>query len=332
MILLTGATGYIGSNLWIELLKGPLPVLGLDNFSNSDPRTLEIIQKISGSPVTFIEGDIRDSNLLEELFLNNPITHIVHLAALKDVQESISKKEEYFDVNVRGFHNLLTVMRSHGCLKIIFSSSAAVYGDSAISPIAETAITSPSNYYGWTKLRGEQLLADEFNKLPSISSISLRYFNVAGQNESGLLYECAPRNSRSLFSKIEEVLRGNANKLPIFGDDWNTPDGTCIRDYLHVTDLANGHSAALNLLGGEQKCLVLNLGLGAGQSVYDVISTYEHSSGKAIPRYLDKRRLGDVGTSFADTHLASRLMGWSPAKTLSDICKDSYKSFSKYQR
>lgn len=332
MILLTGATGYIGSNLWIELLKGEMPVLGIDNFSNSDPQTLEVIEKISGEPASFIKGDIRDYNFLDELFSSNAITHVIHMAGLKDVQESMLKKDEYFDVNVRGLHHLLTIMRSYGCTKIIFSSSAAVYGDKAISPISEVANLAPSNYYGQTKLEGEQLLANEFDKSPEISSISLRYFNVAGQHESGLLHEYRSSKSRSLFSEIEEVLIGKASQLPIFGGDWSTPDGTCIRDYLHVADLVKGHIDALNILDVGKKCIAINLGLGVGQSVYEVVSTYENVSGKSIPRYIAEKRVGDVGVCFSDTRLSAQMMGWSPKNTLFDMCRDSYRSYSDKRR
>jgi UDP-glucose 4-epimerase len=326
MILLTGATGYIGSHTWIELLKGQTPVLGLDNLSNSDSLTLEAISKISGRSTSFIKGDVRDPNLLADLFSRYSITHVIHLAGLKDVQESMFNEEEYFDVNIRGLRNLLIAMRSHGCSKIIFSSSAAVYGDDAISPIVETEALSPSNYYGWTKMEGERLLFEEFNSSPAINSISLRYFNVAGQHESGLLKECKPLKSKSLFSEIEEVLIGAASQLPIFGGNWDTPDGTCVRDYLHVTDLAKGHIDALNVLDEGMICIALNLGLGVGKSVYEVVSAYEHVSSKSIPRYVTKKRPGDVGVSFADTRLSSQVIGWSPKKTLSDMCRDSYKS------
>lgn len=332
MILLTGATGYIGSNLWIELLKGKTPVLGIDNFSNSDPQTLETIKKISGESPLFVKGDIRDSSFLYKLFSSNSFTHVIHMAGLKDVQESMLNQDEYFDVNVRGLRHVLTAMRSVGCSKIIFSSSAAVYGNEAISPIPETANLAPSNYYGQTKLEGERLLAYEFDKFPEISSISLRYFNVAGQHESGLLHEYRSSKSRSLFSEIEEVLIGRARQLPIFGDDWSTPDGTCIRDYLHVKDLVKGHIDALNILDDGKRCIAINLGLGIGQSVYEVVSTYENVSGKSIPRYVAEKRVGDVGVSFSDTHLSAQMMGWSPKNTLFDMCRDSYRSFSDKRR
>jgi UDP-glucose 4-epimerase len=332
MILLTGATGYIGSHLWIELLKGVIPVLGMDNLSNSSAKTLDVIAAISGKTPAFIEGDIRDVELLEDVFSRNCITSVIHLAGLKDVRESEEKRLEYFDVNVQGFKNLLQVMRAHSCLKIIFSSSAAIYGQYAISPILEEASAAPANYYGETKLEGERLLAQEFNKHPAISSVSLRYFNVAGKHASGLLQDYASSNAHSLFAEIEGVLLGRTSTLSVFGDDWGTSDGTCIRDYLHVSDLAKGHIEALKFLSGIDKCVALNLGLGVGQSVYDVISTYECITGASIPKFVAARRAGDVGVSFADTHLAAELIGWKPRKTLSDMCRDSYQSCAKWLR
>lgn len=329
MILLTGATGYIGSHVWIELLKGVAPVLGLDNLSNSSPKTLDIIAAISGKAPAFIRGDIRDAGLLEDLFSANHITSVIHLAGLKNVRESEEIRHEYSDVNIHGFKNLLQAMRAHNCLKIIFSSSAAVYGQHAVSPILEDASVVPANYYGETKLEGERLLAREFSEHPAISSVSFRYFNVAGKHASGLLQDYGSSKTHSLFSEIENVLLGRSSALSIFGDDWGTPDGTCIRDYLHVSDLAKGHIDALKLLDGGDKCLTLNLGLGVGQSVYEVISTYERITDRSIPKYVTDRRVGDVGVSFSDTRLASQLIDWRPKQTLADMCRDSYRSCSK---
>lgn len=332
MILLTGATGYIGSHLWIELLKGSTPVLGLDNLSNSSAKTLDVIATISGKTPAFIQGDIRDVELLEDVFSKNRITSVIHLAGLKDVQESEENRLEYFDVNIQGLKNLLQVMRAHSCLKIIFSSSAAIYGQHAISPILEGTSAAPANYYGETKLEGERLLAQEFNQHPAMSSVSLRYFNVAGKHSSGLLPDYEFSKAHSLFAGIESVLLGKVGSLSVFGDDWDTSDGTCIRDYLHVSDLAQGHIDALKFLNDADQCVALNLGLGIGQSVYEVISTYERIAGTSIPRCVNARRAGDVGVSFSDTHLAARLIGWSPRKTLSDMCRDSYQSCGKQSR
>jgi UDP-glucose 4-epimerase len=322
MILLTGATGYIGSYIWIELLKESYQVAGIDNLSNSSTSCLGAIAAISGQPPNFIEGDIRDKEFLDQIFDKYSFTHVIHLAGLKDIHESMVKQDEYFDVNVKGTNNLLQTMKSHNCLKIIFSSSAAVYGDCTSSSIIESSTLKPSNYYGETKLEGERMLAKEFNGSTTVSSISLRYFNVAGRHPSGKLPSYTTSNVHSLFSEIESVIAGKSESLKVFGNDWSTSDGTCIRDYLHITDLVKGHLDALKLLDGSEKHLSLNLGLGVGHSVYGVISSYERITGKLISRQVVPRRPGDVGVSIADTHLATQLIGWKPEKTLADICSD----------
>lgn len=325
-ILLTGATGYIGSHIWVELLQRSYEVVGIDDFSNSSIEVCNDIEKISDKKIAFAKGDVRDGNFLSEIFKKHSITHVIHLAALKDVQESLLNRGEYFDVNVNGLKTLLAVMRANDCRKIIFSSSAAVYGQHAISPILEGTNPSPASYYGETKLEGERLLAEEFNKDPVMSSASLRYFNVAGKHASGFLRGRESSNAHSLFSEIEDVLLGKKYALPIFGDDWGTPDGTCIRDYLHISDLVQGHINAIKLLNGDDKCVTLNLGLGVGQSVYEVISAYERIIGAPIPKFVTARRVGDVGVSFSDNHLATQLLDWMPQNTLFDMCRDSYRS------
>lgn len=217
-------------------------------------------------------------------------------------------------------------MRNHGCRKIIFSSSAAVYGQNLISPIMEASNLTPSNYYGETKLLGEELLAQEFYNPFAISSISLRYFNVAGNHSSGLLFDSAVQSSHSLFSEIAKVLGGSKAALSIYGGDWETADGSCIRDYLHVSDLASGHINSLKLLDESDGAFVVNLGLGKGQSVYDVISVFENIVGRVIPKEVTARRAGDVGISYADIHRASNLISWSPTKSLENMCIDNLKS------
>lgn len=323
MILLTGATGYIGSHIWIELLRRSAPVIGLDNFSNSSRERLNVIAGISGISPTFIEGDIRDIYLLEQIFSRHQITEVIHLAALKDVKESEFDRANYYDVNVYGLEQIILAMRKYGCHKIIFSSSAAIYGDAVISPINEESIASPSNYYGKTKLQCEQMLAEEFLKFPAIHSVSLRYFNVAGWHSSGLLFDLASSISHSLFTEIQKVLMGNLSLLPIFGNDWKTADGTCIRDYLHISDLVAGHINAIKLVSG---CAQINLGSGRGYSVREVISEYERITGLKIATVIAGRRHGDVETSFADTTMAEKLIDWRPLKTLSDMCADSYRA------
>jgi UDP-glucose 4-epimerase len=331
MILLTGATGYIASHIWVELLCDSFQVVGLDNLSNSRIECLNKIGTITGKVPRFIQGDIRDQKLLERIFDDFSITHVIHLAALKDVAQSTITPDEYFDVNVRGLATLINVMRSRNCSKIVFSSSASVYGESVSSPISEMATPTPSNFYGTTKLEGESLLTEGFNRSPAINSVILRYFNVAGRHPSGVLYDDVSSNSRSLFSEIESVLRGEKEFLPIFGNNWATPDGTCIRDYLHVTDLARGHLDALEYLNKNDDCLVLNLGLGVGQSVSEVISSYEHVVGKLIPKIVAPIRVGDVAKSIADTSLAIKLIGWAPTKTLNDMCLDSFSAIASNQ-
>ena len=329
MILLTGATGYIGSHIWIQLLKGAFKVIGIDNLSNSSLESLHSIADISGETPTFIKGDIRDEEFLTDIFLKYSISHVVHLAALKDSNESMNMKSDYFDVNVLGLAKLLKVMRAYDCRKIIFSSSAAVYGEEAISPVSEASALKPSNYYGETKLAGERLLAEEFNRTSAISSVSLRYFNVAGWHPSGSLSESALSKSHSLFSEIQNVIQGKKEKLSIFGDDWDTEDGTPIRDYLHVSGLVKGHLDAIRLLDIADGLFTLNLGLGIGQSVFDVISAYEHISGSPIPAEVVSRRVGDIGVSYADVSEAVRVINWQPKKTLFDMCSDSFRSCSR---
>ena len=332
MILLTGATGYIGSHIWVELIKASFQVIGFDNFSNSSSACLRAIEVSSGKAPQFIEGDIRDVEKLTNIFDEDPISHVVHLAALKDISESMIKCDEYYDVNVRGLHNVFRVMRLHKCFKIIFSSSAAVYGEKAFSPITETSITAPSNVYGMTKLAAEKLISDEFNQTPKMRSVSLRYFNVAGRHSSGLLQDLSLSKASSLFSEIERTILDKNIKLLVFGDDWGTKDGTCIRDYVHIADLVKGHIDALNLLDRCDECIVLNLGLGVGQSVYDVVLSYEHIIGRPIPMKVTSRRVGDVPVSFADINLATQLIRWKPQKTLSDMCMDSFSVLYKVRK
>lgn len=326
MILLTGATGYIGSHVWVELLKGSIPVIGIDNLSNSKIDCLDAILKISGKTPSFYKGDVRDESFLQKVFSENKISHVIHLAALKGVQESMTLENEYFDVNVQGLRNLLVAMRRGGCQNIIFSSSAAVYGELATSPIMESAATNPSNYYGKTKLEGEKMLASERLDSPPINSVSLRYFNVAGRDVSGLLPDFSLVNSRSLFSEIEKSLRCDLTSLSVFGDDWDTPDGTCIRDYVHITDLVEGHLAALRFLDNQGGIHAVNLGSGVGRSVYEVVSSYKHATGIDIPLKVVGRREGDVAVSFADVALAAKLFGWKPKKALSEICSDDFRA------
>lgn len=322
MILLTGATGYIGSHIWVELLNKSIPVIGVDNLSNSKIECLDAISQASGQTLKFFHGDIRDSQFLKNIFSEFQISHVIHLAALKDIQDSLVKQDEYFDVNVRGLENLLHVMKEYGCHKMIFSSSAAVYGDHAISPIAEDANKQPNNWYGETKLKAEVILLEESLGLPAINSIALRYFNVAGRHPTGFMGDCSVSKSQSLFDRIESVVRSKQGKLSVFGDSWSTPDGTCIRDYVHVCDIAKGHVAALSLLDEVGGFTPLNLGSGEGKSVKEVLYAFEHVTGRTLPIEIAAKRAGDVAMSYADCTKAKKLMGWTPSSTLLNMCVD----------
>lgn len=322
MILLTGATGYIGSHVWIDLLKASIPVIGIDNLSNSKIECLDAISNISGKIPSFYKGDVRDVNFLQKIFSENKISHVIHLAALKDIQGSLSNRNEYFDVNVKGLEVLLSVMRSHDCLKMIFSSSAAVYGDAAVSPINELAKTQPSNWYGETKLMAEGLLCSEASGMPPITSICLRYFNVAGRHSSGLLKNFSVSQSQSLFDQLESVANGKREFCSIYGDSWNTVDGTCVRDYVHVSDIAKGHVGALRLLENISGFNPMNLGSGNGRTVKEVVSAFELAIGRSLPVKIASNRVGDVAISYSDCSKAASLIGWSTSRNLLDMCSD----------
>ena len=322
MILLTGATGYIGSHIWVELLSRSIPVIGVDNLSNSKIECLEAISQVSGKTPKFFHGDIRDSQFLKHLFSEFPISHVMHLAALKDIQDSLVKQDEYFDVNVSGLINLLSVMKEYGCRNMIFSSSAAVYGGNAISPIAEDANKQPNNWYGETKLKAEAILLEASLGVPAINSIALRYFNVAGRHPSGFMRDFSISKPQSLFDRIESVMRNKQGQLSVFGDSWSTPDGTCIRDYIHVCDIANGHVTALKLLDEITGFTPMNLGSGEGKSVKEVISAFQHVSGRTLPIQVAEKRAGDVAVSYADCTKAREFIGWMPSNTLLDMCID----------
>jgi UDP-glucose 4-epimerase len=324
MILLTGATGYIGSHTWVELLKKNYSVIGVDNLSNSSIEVLDQIKVITGLNPIFVEGDIRDEELLKQVFSRHPISHVIHLAALKSPLESMANPREYFDCNVEGLQTVLGVMNESGCTKLIFSSSAAVYGDDVISPISELTNPNPANYYGETKLLAEELIRSKKNGPFPIKSATLRYFNIAGNHQSGLLKTKPLNASHSLFSEIESVLTGDKNALEIFGADWDTPDGTCIRDYLHVSDLASAHLDVINTLDKLNNSFTINLGLGIGYSVKDVIRSYEEVADVILKTRIANRRVGDVAICYANIDKAKELINWLPQKSLNNMCLDSF--------
>lgn len=324
-ILLTGATGYIGSHTWVELLAAGYDVIGLDNFSNSNKKVLERIEKISGKKPTFIEGDVRDYELLDKLFQAYEIDGAVHFAALKAVGESVSNPLAYYDNNLNGLLVLSKVMSEHNTKNIVFSSSACIYGDPAQVPITESATLQPTNPYGQTKLMSEQILRDLEASDPAWRVAYLRYFNPSGAHESGLIGEDPKGTPNNLSPLVTRVAVGRMPKLMVYGNDWPTSDGTGVRDYIHVVDLAKGHVKAIDYLLSGKPSLTVNLGTGQGYSVLQMIEAYQKASGKPIPYELTQRRPGDIATCYADTTLALKTLGWKAEYGLEKMCADGWR-------
>jgi UDP-glucose 4-epimerase len=300
-------------------------VIGLDNFSNSNKKVLERIEKISGKKPTFIEGDVRDYELLDKLFQAYEIDGAVHFAALKAVGESVSNPLAYYDNNLNGLLVLSKVMSEHNTKNIVFSSSACVYGDPAQVPITEAATLQPTNPYGQTKLMSEQILRDLEVSDPAWRVAYLRYFNPSGAHESGLIGEDPKGTPNNLSPLVARVAVGRMPKLMVYGSDWPTIDGTGVRDYIHVVDLAKGHVKAIDYLLSGKPSLTVNLGTGQGYSVLQMIEAYQNASGKPIPYELTQRRPGDIATCFADTALALKTLGWKAEYGLEKMCADGWR-------
>lgn len=325
MILLTGATGYIGSHTWLELLQAGFSVLGIDNFINSSPKVLTRIESLSGKKLSFIEGDVCDKNFLDSIFKAHSITGVVHFAALKAVGESSANPLRYYENNLSGLITLLQVMQSHQCNNFVFSSSACVYGDPDQSPVKEDAALRPENPYGQTKLMSEQILRDLEKSDPRWRVAYLRYFNPIGAHESGLIGEDPMGVPNNLSPLVARVAAGRMQELKVYGNDWDTPDGTGVRDYIHVVDLARGHVRAIEHLLSGKPSLTVNLGTGVGYSVMDVLRAYEEVIGRPIPYQVTDRRPGDVALYYADPSLAQSLLGWRAERTLKQMCADSWR-------
>ncbi len=345
-LLITGGAGFIGSHTCLVLLQAGHSIVVLDDFSNSSPRSLERVLEIATTCSTDIgsliqvHGDVRDFSTLEKLFveresIGQPFDAVIHFAGLKSVAESLEKPLLYWDVNVVGSRNLLTVMDSHSCRTIVFSSSATLYGSSSSSPIPETAPIRPINPYGSTKAAVEMLLADLVGCSPGEVSqetskngwsiARLRYFNPVGAHSSGHIGEDPFGLPNNLFPFISQVAVKRRDLLKVFGGDWPTPDGTGIRDYIHVMDLAEGHCAALNCLFGRPgQLLTLNLGTGKGYSVLEVVKAFEKASGLKVAYELVDRRPGDVAATIADPTLAYKRIGWRSKRGLMDMCRDAW--------
>ncbi|WP_310626567.1 UDP-glucose 4-epimerase GalE [Limnohabitans sp.] len=330
-ILITGGTGFIGSHTAVALAEAGQPVVILDNLCNSSPKVLERLAKLGASPVTFVQADIRDSAALDALFARYTFAGVIHFAGLKAVGESVAQPLRYLDNNVSGTINLLQAMDRANVRRIVFSSSATVYGDPVHVPIPETATLNATNPYGRTKLMCEDALRALHTADPRWGIAVLRYFNPVGAHESGLLGEAPNGVPNNLMPYITQVALGQREYLQIFGADYDTPDGTGVRDYLHVRDLATGHLAALRALD-EPKLLTINLGTGRGVSVKEMVDTFARVNGVPIPYKLGPRRPGDVAACFAHTQQAKTLLDWEPRFDLARMCADAWRWQSMNQQ
>ena len=326
MILVTGGAGFIGSHTCIALAQAGVPHLILDNFGNSRRSVLERLGRITGVQPLIVEGDVRDADLLARVFAQHPIDGVIHFAALKAVGESVREPLRYYDNNVAGTVALLRAMQVADVRTLVFSSSATVYGEPATVPIREDFPLSATNPYGWTKLMMEQVLADVDAAEPGQWRIArLRYFNPVGAHESGLIGEDPQGEPGNLLPYVAQVAAGQRASLSVYGNDYPTPDGTGVRDYIHVCDLAEGHVAALRYLNKHPGLLTVNLGTGRPVSVLEMVRAFEQASGRAVPYQLVARRPGDVAQCWADPALAQTLLGWSAQHGVDRMCQDAWR-------
>ena len=325
-VLVTGGAGFIATHTDIELLDKGYDVISVDNYGNSSPVALERVEQITGKPVKRYDGDVRDEALMERVFTENNIDWVIHFAGLKAVGESVAKPIEYYDNNLYSTLVLLKVMKKHNVKKIIFSSSATVYGSPKELPITEETPTGgTTNPYGTSKLFQEQILRDVHVADPSWTIVLLRYFNPVGAHESGLLGEDPKGIPANLTPYVAKVAVGELKEVQVYGDDYDTPDGTGVRDYIHVVDLAKGHVAALKKLDTKCGLFVCNLGTGKGYSVLDILHAYEKACGKTLPYVIDPRRPGDIAECYADPAKALNEMGWQAQYGIEEMCASSWK-------
>jgi UDP-glucose 4-epimerase len=325
MILITGGAGYIGSHTCIELLSAGHEVVVVDNFSNSHQEALKRVEKITGKSVSLLVADLRDEDALRRLFRSYPIDAVMHFAGLKAVGESVSNPLLYYDNNIRGSIALFKVMAEFDVKHLVFSSSATVYGDPHTTPIKENFPLKATNPYGRSKLMIEEMLHDLVVSDSSWRIAILRYFNPVGAHESGLIGENPNGMPNNLMPYLSQVAVGKLNELKVFGNDYPTQDGTGVRDYIHVVDLAIGHLAALTAMERHQGVLTVNLGTGQGYSVLDMIQAFEKASGKRVPYRITDRRPGDIAACYADPWLAYDLMGWCSVRGLEEMCRDVWR-------
>lgn len=324
-ILVTGGAGYIGSHTVVELLESGYGVVVVDNLSNSNKESMNRVKKITGKSPVFYEADVRDRAAMEKIFTENKIDYVIHFAGLKAVGESCVKPIEYYDNNLYGTLVLLEVMREHGCKKIVFSSSATVYGTPEKLPLDESCRTGgTTNPYGTSKYFQEIMLNDVYKADNEWTVVLLRYFNPVGAHPSGLIGEDPRGIPNNLTPYIAKVAIGELKEVGVFGNDYDTPDGTGVRDYIHVVDLAKGHVAAISKIK-DSGVYTYNLGTGVGYSVLDVIHAYEKACGHAIPYAIKPRRAGDIAACYADASKAEKELGWKAQYGIDEMCASSWK-------
>ena len=324
-VLVTGGAGYIGSHTCVELLNKGFGVVVVDNLCNSNPKSLDRVRELTGKELRFYEGDVRDEALLTKIFAENRIGCVIHFAGLKAVGESVAKPWEYYDNNLNSTLVLTKVMKAAGVKRIIFSSSATVYtGDNEMPLREESRTGNCTNPYGWTKYMTEQILSGMANADKEWSICLLRYFNPIGAHASGRIGEDPRGVPNNLMPYITQVAVGRREKLSVYGNDYDTPDGTGVRDYIHVVDLAKGHVAAVAYVTDNTGCEVFNLGTGTGYSVLDMVHTFQEVNNVAVPYVITDRRPGDLATCYADPAKSAAVLGWKAEKTLADMCRDSW--------
>ena len=324
-VLVTGGAGYIGSHTCVELLESGYGVVVIDNLCNSNPKSLERVQELTGKTLKFYEGDVRDEALLRKIFAENEIGSVIHFAGLKAVGESVAMPWEYYDNNLNSTLVLTKVMKEVGMKNLIFSSSATVYTATNEMPLREDSITGHcTNPYGWTKYMTEQILSGIAQADAQWSVCLLRYFNPIGAHASGRIGEDPRGVPNNLMPYITQVAVGRREKLSVYGNDYDTHDGTGVRDYIHVVDLAKGHVAAVKYTTENKGCEVFNLGTGTGYSVLDMVHTFREVNEVAVPYQIVGRRPGDIATCYADPAKSAEKLGWKAEKTLADMCRDSW--------
>ena len=324
-ILVTGGAGYIGSHTCVLLIEAGYDVVIFDNFSNASVESIRRVERIVGKTIPYVEGDIRSKEALQSLFRDHTIDAVIHFAGLKAVGESVEQPLRYYDNNINGTLVLCEVMKEHGCKSIVFSSSATVYGDPHSTPITEDFPLSATNPYGRSKLFIEEILRDLYISDNSWQVVLLRYFNPVGAHTSGSIGEDPSGIPNNLMPFIAQTAVGKREKLSVFGDDYATHDGTGVRDYIHVMDLAQGHVNAIAKLSEFSEVMTINLGTGKGYSVLDVVKAFENASGKSVPYAIMPRRAGDIAKCYTDPRYAKEVLDWEAEKNLEQMCEDSWR-------